>query len=175
MTAVRRIEPSDWPAYRALRLRALQDAPDAFGSTFESERTLPDTFWRSRLEAAADDTDVPLFALDGQAPCGLVWCKRDAQQRSVAHLFQMWIAPASRGRGTGGVLLRAALDWAASVGVERVCLGVTVGDSPAARLYAAHGFVPVGAPQPLREGSPLMAQALERTLGTPPPQRTSRP
>lgn len=175
MTAVRRIEPSDWPAYRALRLRALQDAPDAFGSTFEAERALPDTFWTSRLRAVTDETDAPLFALDGQAPCGLVWCKRDAQQRHVAHLFQMWIAPASRGRGAGGALLTAALDWAAGVGVERVRLGVTVGDSSAARLYAAHGFVPVGAPEPLREGSPLMARTLERTLGTPPDQRTSRP
>ena len=144
----------------------MQEAPDAFGSTYDLERARPDALWASRLDAASSGQDAPLFALDGKQICGLVWCKLDADERGTAHLYQMWVAPESRGRGAGGVLLKAALDWAASVGARRVRLGVTVGDSPATRLYAAHGFVGVGAPEPLREGSPLMAQTLERGLPT---------
>ncbi|MFJ2548616.1 hypothetical protein ACIOVF_19400 [Pseudomonas sp. NPDC087612] len=52
----------------------------------------------------------------------------------------------------------------ASVAVRRVGLGVTLADSPAMRLYQAHGFQPVGAPQPLREGSSLMSQGMQRQL-----------
>lgn len=165
LITVRRIEPSDWRAYRDLRLRALQEAPDAFGSTYTLERGRPDALWASRLsDAVSSDRDAPLFALDGDRICGLAWCKLDAQDPATAHLFQMWVAPESRGHGAGGVLLKAALDWARHVGARRVRLGVTVGDSPATRLYARHGFVEVGEPEPLREGSPLMAQTLERWL-----------
>ncbi|UVL26437.1 hypothetical protein LOY30_10780 [Pseudomonas donghuensis] len=57
------------------------------------------------------------------------------------------------------------MDWATSVAVRRVGLGVTLADSPAMCLYQAHGFQPIGAPEPLREGSSLMSQAMERRLG----------
>lgn len=175
MTTVRRIEPHEWPSYRAVRLRALRDSPDAFGSTLEAERALPDTFWSRRLAGATLDNDAPLWAMNGEEVCGLVWGKRDAHDAALAHLFQMWVAPAARGRGTGRALLRAALDWAVGAGVRRVRLGVTVGDSPASRLYASHGFVAVGEPEPLRQGSPLMARTLECALGAAPAQRASGP
>lgn len=165
MITIRSIEPADWRTYRDLRLRALQDAPDAFGSTHDLERVRPDPLWASRLsDAASSGKDALFFAVSGEQVCGLAWCKLDADDREAAHLFQMWVAPEARGRGAGGVLLKAALDWARSVGASRVRLGVTVGDSPASRLYAAHGFVGVGAPEPLREGSPLMAQTMECRL-----------
>ncbi len=162
MITVRRIEPSEWRSYRELRLRALQDAPDAFGSTYGLEQSKPDHFWADRLSAAAaSGQDAPLFAMDGDRICGLAWCKRDPDDPQRANLFQMWVAPESRGLGAGRQLLLAALDWAQAVGARRVRLGVTVGDSPATRLYLANGFVRLGAPEPLREGSPLMAQSME--------------
>lgn len=49
--------------------------------------------------------------------------------------------------------------------MRRVGLGVTLADSPAMRLYQAHGFQPVGAPEPLREGSRQMSQEMQRQLG----------
>jgi hypothetical protein len=51
--------------------------------------------------------------------------------------------------------------------MRRVRLGVTDADSPAMRLYLAHGFRPVGGLQPLREGCGLQMQsmALERDGG----------
>ncbi|MCY1186272.1 Acetyltransferase (GNAT) family protein [compost metagenome] len=82
----------------------------------------------------------------------------------MADIYQMWVDPAARGLGAGGALLKAALDWATSVAVRRVGLGVTLADSPAMRLYQAHGFQPVGAPEPLREGSSLMSQGMQRQL-----------
>lgn len=165
MHPIRPIAPHEWPAYRALRLRSLADSPDAFGSTHALEAARPDSLWSSRLEAAAHSgKDLPLFALDGEAPCGLLWCKIVADDPALADLFQMWVAPEHRGRGLGGALLREAIAWARASGVRRLRLGVTVGDTPASRLYATHGFVPVGEPEPLREGSVLRAQAMELAL-----------
>ncbi|MEE1923932.1 GNAT family N-acetyltransferase [Pseudomonas sp. 148P] len=112
--------------------------------------------------AAAGDADQAWLALHGEEPCGLVWGKRVAED--TVEVFQMWVDPRARGLGAGGRLLGAVVAWARGLGVTRVCLGVTVGESAAARLYRAHGFRPVGALEPLREGSPLMCQAMESRL-----------
>lgn len=166
MISVRKIEPSEWPTYRGIRLRALQDSPNAFGGTYELELARPDHLWASGLsDANASGKDAPLFALDGEKICGLAWCKLDASEQDVANLFQMWVAPESRGRGAGRELMNAAISWARGAGARRVRLGVTVGDSPASRLYSTLGFVTLGGLEPLREGSSLMSATMELNLG----------
>jgi len=157
MISIRPVEPHEWPQYRDIRLRALRDAPDAFGSTWESEAARVDADWAARLQAAGNG---------GQA-CGLLWCKLCAPEPGVADLFQMWVDPAVRGRGAGQALLAQAVAWAWHKGMQRVRLGVTDADSPAMRLYLANGFRPVGGLQPLREGCELRVQtmALDRAGG----------
>ncbi|MBB4820727.1 ribosomal protein S18 acetylase RimI-like enzyme [Pseudomonas alcaligenes] len=167
MTAlrIRPIEAGEWPTYRDLRLRALRDSPEAFGSTFAAEHTRSDDAWASRIaNAIASGNDRVLFALDENAACGLLWCRRSASEPTVADLYQMWVDPARRGLGAGRALLADALAWAQGLGVRRVRLGVTLAESPAMGLYRAHGFRPVGEPEPLREGSALLAQAMELEL-----------
>ncbi|PTT75803.1 GNAT family N-acetyltransferase [Pelomonas sp. HMWF004] len=165
MFAVRPIHPDEWPAYRTVRLRALQDAPDAFGSTHAAEVARPDALWASRLAAgAASGLDLPLFALQAGEVCGLAWCKVSATDPAVADLFQMWVAPASRGQGMGAALLREAIAFATAAGALTLRLGVAVAESPALRLYRSFGFLPVGELEPLREGSGLWAQTMHLRL-----------
>lgn len=165
LIAIRPIAPHEWPRYRDIRLQALQESPQAFGSTWKAEAPREDANWAARIAAAAaGDTDRALFAVHAQEVCGLVWCKLSASKPGVADLYQMWVAPAARGMGVGHALLEQALAWAQSRGTRRVRLGVTAADSPAMRLYTAHGFRAVGALEPLREGSGLMVQGMELEL-----------
>lgn len=165
---VRTIGPDEWPAYRELRLRALLDSPDAFGSSHALESARPDALWAERLAGAATSgRDLPLFAHDGGTLVGLAWCKVDAADPRVADLFQMWVAPEARGRGTGAALLDACIRFSRARRVQRLRLGVTDTDSPAMRLYRRAGFVPDGEPLPLRDGSPLLARLLVLELTTP--------
>lgn len=162
MISIRPIAPHEWPEYRDIRLQALRDSPDAFGSTWEAEAARTDESWSTRITSAASgDTDRALFAVNGEEVCGLVWCKLSVAEPGVADIYQMWVDPAARGLGVGRALLRQALAWAQGRGMHRVRLGVTDADSPAMRLYRSHGFGPVGEIELLREGSELMAQAME--------------
>ncbi|MFJ2982335.1 MULTISPECIES: GNAT family N-acetyltransferase [unclassified Pseudomonas] len=68
---------------------------------------------------------------------------------------------AARGTGAGSALLDQAIAWAVSRGAQRVCLGVTLADSPAMRLYQSRGFQHVGAPESLWPGSAFVSQAME--------------
>jgi GNAT superfamily N-acetyltransferase len=165
MLTVRRFTPDEWRLYRDLRLRALQDAPDAFGSTYEHECQRTDSDWRTRLErGAASARDLPLVAeVDGE-PTGLAWARLSDEEAGVAHLYQMWVAPESRGQGVGRALLDAAVEWARTAGAHALMLNVTIGNSPAVHLYERAGFVPVGDPGPLRPGSALQSRSLRRAL-----------
>ncbi|MES2248707.1 MAG: GNAT family N-acetyltransferase [Pseudomonadota bacterium] len=166
MISVQPAKSDEWKTYRDMRLRALLDSPDAFGSTHEAEATRTDAMWSARISTATSSgRDRVLFAFNRDDACGLIWCKLSSDEPAVAHLFQMWVDPASRGMGAGRALLKEAIFWAESVGVKRVFLGVTAGDTPATRLYAACGFCPDGALEPLREHSNLMVQPMSLALG----------
>jgi GNAT superfamily N-acetyltransferase len=162
---IRPLEGHEWPTWRDIRLHSLADSPDAFGSTLAAEQDRSPEDWSARLARAADSGhDYPLIAeLSGEA-VGLVWAKIDAANPTVANVFQMWVAPASRGRGIAATLLREAIRWASSRNVKIVQLGVTCGDTSAVRLYGREGFMAFGPPEPLRPGSALLSQPMRLTL-----------
>lgn len=162
---VRMFEAAEWATYRDLRLRALADSPDAFGSTLAAEQGRPDGEWVARLGAGvASGSDLPLIAqVDGHA-AGLAWAKADGEKPSVVNLFQVWVVPNFRGQGLGDQLLRAAVKWATARSAHAIHLRVTCGDTPAMRLYMRHGFRPSGQCEPLRSGSTLLEQPMSLLL-----------
>lgn len=165
MTSIRRLQPADWRSYRDLRLRALREAPDAFGSTHDAEAARPDALWAARLaEAAASAHECPLWAWHGPQPCGLVWARLPADEPRIAQLFQMWVDPQSRGLGVGRALLDAAVAWTRRAGARWVCLDVSTSQTAALSLYRACGFKEEGALHPLREGSAVMVQPMRLDL-----------
>jgi len=163
MTAVqiRNFHPDEWPAYRGIRLRALADAPDAFGSTLAAEEALALDTWSARLaKSAVSGIDHALVAeLDGQA-VGLAWAKVDAADAHLVNLFQMWVAPEARGQGVGAALLAEAARWARARGAVALQLGVNRSNAPALHLYARAGFVDTGVHEPMRPGSPHIEQRM---------------
>lgn len=162
---IRRLTVADWQTYRALRLRALQDAPDAFAAMLAEQLARPDTAWAGRLATAAVSPDeLPLIAEHDGAAVGLAWAKADGADPALVELFQVWVAPEARGRGIAAGLLREAVGWARARGFQAMMLGVTVGDTPAVRLYRRSGFRESGAPVPLRPGSSLLSQGMRLEL-----------
>jgi GNAT superfamily N-acetyltransferase len=161
--AVRSLARDEWRTYRDLRLRSLEDSPDAFGRTLSEERARPDEHWSSRL-ASVSAADLPLVAEVNGEPVGLAWGRIEPSTPDTAHLYQMWVAPNHRGLGAGQLLLGAVIRWATAARVGWIALGVTCGDTAAMRLYARAGFRPVGEPAPLRPGSSLLAQSMRLEL-----------
>jgi ribosomal protein S18 acetylase RimI-like enzyme len=163
--SIRRLRADEWRAYRDLRLRALADAPDAFGSTLEIERAKPDEYWVERLsDAATSQWQLPLVAEAGTDFVGLAWGWIDPAKPDVAQVFSMWVAPQTRGQGSGLRLLEAVIAWAREAKVQHVELRVTCGNEPALGLYARAGFKSLGDSGPLRPGATVRAQDMRLAL-----------
>ena len=161
----------EWPLWRALRLCALADSPDAYASTLASEQQRSPDIWASRLAAAlSSGRDRPLIVeADGDAgrtPIGMLWAKAEGEDELTVCLYQVWVAPEGRGRGAGARLVDSAIAWARQLNAKSVVLSVTSGDTPAFRLYRRAGFVPDGAATERRAGEPLMEQAMRLDLMT---------
>jgi RimJ/RimL family protein N-acetyltransferase len=70
--------------------------------------------------------------------------RRDADDRSVAFLYAMWVAPEARGGGAARALCDACAAWAAQRGCTTLRLAVFAANPAARRAYAAAGFAVCG-------------------------------
>jgi len=165
---VERMGPGGWERVRAVRLRALRDAPDAFGTTLAEDEARPAPEWRLRLE---DPDGATFVAAEGGRDVGLVVGQAYDGEDGAAGLFAMWVAPEARGRGLGGALVDAVVAWARAGGYRRVLLDVADANAAAIRLYEGRGFVPTGVKgtlPPPREHIPEHQRARElRGRGAP--------
>ena len=59
-------------AFKAARLRALQDTPTAFSSTYADESRDSDEDWLQRADRWSGDRSTSFLALDSDTPCGIV-------------------------------------------------------------------------------------------------------
>lgn len=143
---IRQLTGQDAHAYRALRLRALADHPEAFGASVEEEQALTLAQLAQQLDEPTGNSATIGAWLDDRL-VGMINLFRFARPktRHKAMLGGMYIAPEARGQGTGRALLAHTLSHARTLdGLEDVTLAVTVGNDSARRLYLAAGFVPYG-------------------------------
>jgi ribosomal protein S18 acetylase RimI-like enzyme len=137
---IRRLIRTDLPEYRPLRLAALRDHPEAFGTSFEEELTA-DT---GRLIA-----DPPGITLGGFVDGRLVGSVAMAvptriKQRHKGHVGAVYVAPAWRGAGLAQALMSELIAHAKTASLVCLTLSVTVGNTAARRLYLGAGFTTYG-------------------------------
>jgi RimJ/RimL family protein N-acetyltransferase len=143
---IRVLDENDAAAYQTVRLRSLGEHPEAFGASWEEERS------RSTENVAAQLRDNPpntctLGAFADHVLVGIVSLSRFVRPkvRHKAMVGGMYVVPEARGNKIGEALLDVTLAHARMMdGVQDVSLAVTVGNNSARNLYIAAGFVPWG-------------------------------
>ncbi len=162
-TQLIRLSPDDWPLLRDVRLRALADAPGAFGSTWAREREFDEKMWRSRLDPA----DGPeLAVLDGDRAVAVVGSFTDGAEPATVHLVSMWVDPAYRGSGAADDLINGFVDDARAAGRRQIELTVVDTNVAARRVYDRHGFRATGEVQPYPHDAARHEIVMQLTLTT---------
>lgn len=142
---IRALAPRDASAFQALRLRGLQECPEAFASSNDQEVGTPLQEIDRRLQPK---TDSAMFgAFQASKLCAVVGFQRESMVK-LAHKSLIWgvyVAPEARGQGVGGQIMSQTLSYAAAVlGTRKVNLGVNTKNLAAVALYKKLGFVEYG-------------------------------
>jgi GNAT superfamily N-acetyltransferase len=139
---IRPVRPEEAGRLRELRLQALEDAPEVFFSTPDSERRLPIEYWESW--AGTVEHRVMFVALDAGVWVGMAGASRHPEKTGTVSLWWLWVAPAARGHGLARQFLEVRADWARRSGASRLELAVAETNAAARALYQRLGFVPTG-------------------------------
>lgn len=144
VVVVTRVDPEDWQRLRAVRLAALAESPEMFGSTLAKEEAFDEAEWRRRAARAA----TFLAARDG-VDVGIAGVYEFADGWSVAG---MWLAPAARGTGVLEALVDACESVVRDAGETTVALGVMEDNPRGRRAYVRLGYDFTGTREHVRDG-----------------------
>jgi ribosomal protein S18 acetylase RimI-like enzyme len=141
--AIRRLapdDPADVALYRDIRLEALRNSPEAFGSAFEAENAQPLSWFADRLGTSTVFGAFLEAMLVGMAGFAI---QQGPKRAHKGMLWGMYVRPAARQAGVGRRLVEAVCDLARRH-VELIQLTVVRDNQRARALYASLGFVDYG-------------------------------
>jgi GNAT superfamily N-acetyltransferase len=136
MARIERLRPGEGDRWRCMRLKALQEAPYAFGTTYAEASQWSAARWEAQVVEFA----TFLAVLDGSD----VGVARGAAHHrgDVRELIGLWVDPTARRQGIAAQLIDSVAAWATAAGATVLVLDVVAGNAPAIALYDRVGFLP---------------------------------
>jgi GNAT superfamily N-acetyltransferase len=160
---IRRIRAQEGALLRTLRVRSLEDAPDAFGQPLAEAMAMPAHEWhRKALQSAHGDERNWLLAQRDGDLVGLVHGRR--RRPSTLLLFSMWVDPGARRSGVGRDLVASLEAWASRWGAQDTVLWVLQDNEGALAFYERLGFEVVEIGRDADAGASFRAVALRRAI-----------
>jgi RimJ/RimL family protein N-acetyltransferase len=146
---VRVLREDDWDDYRAVRLAALSESPEAFKATYEEESRLEEQEWRERMRRS-----TRLVAARGEAVLGVASLgDSEARPAQGAQIFGLWVVPSARGTGVAWELVQACADHARAQGKSHLSYWVGTENGRAVAFASSFGFRPTDTRRPMRVAS----------------------
>jgi ribosomal protein S18 acetylase RimI-like enzyme len=164
MATLHQITPPLASTYKAVRLRALQDTPTAFGSTYARESQFTDADWQQRTANLCTLRSIGYLARELDEYCGIAVSFLNEQNPQHAELMSMWVAPQQRRTSTGRLLVDAIEAWARRSGANTLQLMVTSKNLAAIAFYERLGFTPTGRTEPYPPNPTLIQFEMSKSL-----------
>lgn len=159
-TTIRPLAAADAKAWRALRLAALLDAPEAFGASHADEAARPLSAFAERISPPPPSLVFGAFA--GENLIGMAGFLAGATQKTQHRgtLWGVYVAPEDRERGLAAEMVETVIGHAAQHVLVLQARVVTTNTS-ARRLYVRLGFRDYGVEaKALRVGDAFHDEAL---------------
>lgn len=124
---------------RAIRLEALLDSPEAYGSTYKESRTWADRHW----QALCRQWNYYLGEHEGRV-VGVASGGLNELHPGTRWLYGMYVSPSARGSGVADLLVDVVEKWARSEGADELYLHVAEPMARARAFYESVGFRATG-------------------------------
>ena len=150
---VRSLGEEDWREFKAIRLAALRDSPDAFAASADDEEGFEEDFWRLRVRRSTRLVAVRLDSdsqAEGQAVGVVSLGQGKDEEGRVAEIFGLWVAPDARGTGVATKLVEASAERARRDGRTHVSYWVGTDNGRAVAFASGIGFRPTDSRRPMR-------------------------
>ncbi|MGU9990093.1 GNAT family N-acetyltransferase [Bordetella avium] len=142
---IRPLGPESAASFQALRLAALCDTPDAFGSSYEEEQRLTTQEWAGRITPTSASLVLGAWEAEQLVGCAGLYRLSPLKQQHKAVIWGVYVAPAQRGAGLGRQLILSAIDHARQwQGLRQLLLTVNSSKLAACQLYRSLGFKAYG-------------------------------
>ena len=142
----RKLTPEDWRQYKIIRLKSLEEAPQAFESSLPEESHFEEHVWRERLEPSDSCFCLGAFLETGEivAIAGFTQGHKLKTQHK-SYLWGVYVLPNARSFGIATSLIQAILkEFEALSLVSSLQLTVTSNNTQAIDLYKKFGFTEYG-------------------------------
>ncbi|MEY2806835.1 MAG: hypothetical protein RIR65_1252 [Planctomycetota bacterium] len=140
--ATRPVREDDIPALEAIAAEAHRDSRFWNDPRFARERCA--ALYSTWIAGESRGRAAAVFVVEHEGrPAGYISCReRGEHVGRHGDIGLVAVAAPARGRGLGGLLVDAALDWAAARGMARMEVVTQGRNSGALALYASRGFQP---------------------------------
>lgn len=133
---IRQLNADDVADFRTIRLSALKNTPEMFGSSYAVEATKPLSVF---AEVISKYTIFAAYSQQKIIGVLILDLENDSKNKHQAQLYGFFVEPAFRGQGIATQLLQATIQHAQPY-VEQVTLSVMATNLPAIHLYQKLGF-----------------------------------
>jgi ribosomal protein S18 acetylase RimI-like enzyme len=159
---IRRVVEDDWQIVSQVRLRALREDGDAFGSTLAREEMFTERHWRMRVRSSATWLAIDD---DGEGRGIVTMILEPGSPLDDRHVQSLWVAPEVRRRGIGWGLLDAVRQAATAEKARTTSLWVVDDNHAAIDLYVRAGYARTGERQKLQRDPERTEERYALTLG----------
>jgi|GEM_PF-6124374 len=136
---VRELEPHEWEFLKAVRIKSIDESPDAFKFTPKEARDLPDKYWEDAL--TKDHWFVGSRGGHVVAVGGLMPLSDDPDNFEIA---SVWIDPMYRGTGIFTEFVDQVKQQAKDLGIEVLYASIYTDNTKSEQAFKANGFELIG-------------------------------
>lgn len=140
---IQMLSQGEGPRLRKIRLRALQNDPDAFSSSWGDVSQWPPERWTTQIKEMTTLV-AAIETAQGSRDVGMVRSAHDTTNDHVRWLISMWTAPDARRIGIGTALILQLIEHLKLDSALVLRLDVAQHNTGASALYKRMGFLPTG-------------------------------
>lgn len=161
---VRELAADEWEIFKTLRLRALQEDPEAFVASYEEESQHSDEEWQERMSHA-----TRIGAQQGSEWVALasVGDEDTRDDDDLGEVYGIWVTPSLRGEGVARQLMEHAELVGRNAGYSHLAYWVNTDNGRAVAFASSIGYRPTeGRRDVVVEGQPEVEAAFMIPLGS---------